>query len=545
MSKKSMTTADEIRPAPGGAASAGFTTKLAGAGRAPVLIANRGEIAIRIARSAKALGFPTVAVYSEADRFAEHVRFCDQAFAIGGAAPRDSYLNVERVLAAARAAGARYVHPGFGFLSERPHFVEACEAAGLVFVGPSADSMRLMGDKITARKTVDELGVPRVPGSPGAVGSAAEAADFGRKVGFPILLKATAGGGGKGMRRVDSEGEVPAAFEGASREALGAFGDGSLYVEKFVLRPHHVEVQVFGDGRGGAIHLGERECSIQRRHQKVWEESPAPILERYPKTREAMFEAALRVTRHIRYAGAGTFEFIVDGEGNFYFLEMNTRLQVEHPVTEWVTGMDLVAMQLLLAAGELELPAVPDRRGSSIEVRFYAEDPHSFLPAPGKLGLIQLPSGPFVRSDTAFTEAGEVSVHYDPMIAKISVWGADRKQAVDRLRVALDEVRVEPPKGVDGTARGSLRTNLGFLRRLVRHPETLGGDTTTDLIARNAELTAPLAEELPAEAAIALSLFCLTASTVTAAGQGVEEAGASGKALSPWALVARREGTRA
>jgi acetyl-CoA carboxylase biotin carboxylase subunit len=511
--------------------------------RAPVLIANRGEIAIRIARTCRALGFPTVAIYSEADRFAEHVRFCDQAFFVGGAAPKDSYLNIDNVLKAAKASGAAFVHPGYGFLSERAHFVEACERAGLVFVGPSAESMRLMGDKITARKTVDALKVPRVPGSAGAVKDAQEAAKFASEVGYPVLLKATAGGGGKGMRRVDSEAEMAAAFEGASREALGAFGDGSMYVEKLILEPHHVEIQVFGDGKGKAIHLGERECSIQRRHQKVWEESPSPILEQHPETRPKMFEAAVRVAEHVKYAGAGTFEFIVDGKGNFYFLEMNTRLQVEHPVTEWVTGVDLVAWQLLLAAGELKLPAqAPERRGSAIEVRLYAEDPVTFLPAPGPLGAIELPTGSFVRSDSAFTGPGEVSLNYDPMISKISVWAPTRMEAVDRLRAALDEARVEPPKRADGTRVGSLRTNLPFLRRLARCKMVIEGDTTTDLIPRNPELTAPPEAEPSLEAALALALHQTLAESAGTALEGGEGAAKRG---SSWQFAARREGVRA
>ncbi|RYZ67919.1 MAG: ATP-grasp domain-containing protein, partial [Proteobacteria bacterium] len=331
-----------------------------------VLIANRGEIAIRVARTAKALGLKTVAVYSEADRFSEHARYCDEAYFIGGPAPKDSYINVDHVIAAAKKSGATLIHPGYGFLSERPHFVEACHAAGITFVGPTAESMRLMGDKITARKTIDDLGLPRVPGSPGAVKDGKEAQTFADKIGYPVLLKAAAGGGGKGMRRVDQSSEVVSAFESASRESLAAFGDGSMYVEKLILEPHHVEIQVFGDGRGGAVHLGERECSIQRRHQKVWEESPAPILEIHPNTRARMFDTALKITSHVNYAGAGTLEFIVDGDGNFYFLEMNTRLQVEHPVTEWVTGTDLVAWQLKLAMGEFTLPKIPERRGASI-----------------------------------------------------------------------------------------------------------------------------------------------------------------------------------
>jgi len=508
--------------------------------REPVLIVNRGEIAIRVARTCRALGFRTVGIYSDADRFAEHLRFCDEAYWVGGSAPQESYLHVERILAVAKKSGARYVHPGYGFLSERAHFADACSKAGLVFVGPTAESMRLMGDKIQARATVDLLGVPRVPGSKGAVANGEEAAKIAREIGYPVLLKAAAGGGGKGMRRVDKESDIISAFEGASRESLRAFGDGSMYVEKFILEPHHVEIQVFGDGRGGGIHLGERECSIQRRHQKVWEESPAPILNHFPKTREAMFEAALKIVKHVQYASAGTLEFIVDGKGNFYFLEMNTRLQVEHPVTEWVTGQDLVAWQLRLACGEMkDLPATPARHGSSLEVRLYAEDPRTFLPAPGPLGLITLPTGAFVRSDSAFSEAGEVSVHYDPMISKISVWGSSRAEAVDRLRVALDEARVEPPKKADGTYVGSLRTNLSFLRRLVRHPRVIAGDTTTDLIAGAADLTAADSTSPSIEAMIATAVFQLA--------QEYESVGTPGGAVeiespSTWSRVARREG---
>jgi len=508
--------------------------------RAPVLIANRGEIAIRVARTAKRLGFKTIAIYSEADRFAEHVRYCDEAYLVGGASPKDSYLNVENVLAAAKKSGAQFIHPGYGFLSERPHFVEACEKAGLTFVGPSADSMRIMGDKITARATIDQLKLPRVPGSPGAIKDAAEALKFAKEIEFPILLKAAAGGGGKGMRRVDEEKEMEAAFIGASREALNAFGDGSMYVEKLILEPHHVEIQVFGDGQGGAIHLGERECSIQRRHQRVWEETPAPILNRHPKTREAMFATALKITSHIKYSGAGTLEFIVDGKGNFYFLEMNTRLQVEHPVTEWVTGVDLVAWQLLLAAGELKLPPIPERRGASIEVRLYAEDPFNFLPAPGPLSLIRFPSGPFVRVDTALTEAGEVSMNYDPMIAKISTWGESREDAMGRMRVALEETRIEPPKKPNGLRIGSLRTNLEFLSKLCKNETVLGGDTTTDLIAKNVSLTEKSSPEPTPEAAIALSLYQLLEQT-----QGFEDSTDSTKSAgSLWSVISRREGVR-
>lgn len=509
--------------------------------REPVLIANRGEIAIRIAKTCKALGFPTVGIFSEADRFSEHIRYCDFSYCVGPAAPKESYLNVENVLAAAKASGARYVHPGYGFLSERAFFVEACEKAGLIFVGPSVESMRLMGDKIQARATVDQLKIPRVPGSAGAVKNPEQAKKIATEIGYPILLKATAGGGGKGMREVASEEELNSAFEGATREALGAFGDGALYVEKLILKPHHVEIQVFGDGQGGAIHLRERECSIQRRHQKVWEESPSPLLNRFPETREAMYEAAVRIAKHVHYASAGTFEFIVDEQGHFYFLEMNTRLQVEHPVTEWVMGIDLVAWQLLLAVGEFSLPntleALHPHNGSAIEVRVYAEDPHTFLPAPGPIGLIVLPNGPFVRTDSAFHEPGEVNMYYDPMIAKISTWAPTRSEAIDRLRVALDETRIQPPLGPDGITRGSLKTNVPFLRRLVRNEAVIQGNTSTDLIPQNPELTdhtKQAEQELSLEAAIAVSLNQILKDTQSTPPSGVNL----------WVRMARQEGIK-
>ncbi len=507
--------------------------------KAPVLIANRGEIAIRVARTCKALGYPSVAVYSDIDEQSEHTLYCDYAVQIGGAQPKESYLNVERLLEAARVTGAKYVHPGYGFLSERSHFVKACEKAGLIFLGPTAESMDQMGDKIRARATVDELGIPRVPGSKGAITDPAELKRVAREIGYPVLLKAAAGGGGKGMRRVDDEAELQSSFEGASREALSAFGDGSMYIEKFIVEPHHVEIQVFGDGKGGGVHLGERECSIQRRHQKVWEESPAPILNRYPKTREAMFAAALKIVKHIHYRSAGTLEFIVDGKGNFYFLEMNTRLQVEHPVTEWVTGVDLVAWQIQLGAGEWQVPTSPlARTGSAVEVRLYAEDPQTFLPAPGAIGGVRLPSGPFTRVDSAFTGPGEVSLFYDPMIAKISVWGRDRAEAIGRLRVALDETAILPPRGADFRAIGSLRTNHSFLQKLVRDETVMGGDTTTDLIARNPALTVSGKDEVTPEMAIAASLaqmefLSVNTSDAVESGTGHE---------STWAISARREG---
>ncbi len=473
-----------------------------------ILVANRGEIAIRVFRTAKRMGLKTVAIYSEPDAQSEHVFYADESVALGGITSKESYLQVDKVIAAALKTGAKYIHPGYGFLSERGYFVDACQKAGITFVGPSAESMNTMGDKIVARKTIDSIGVPRIPGSAGAVQDAKEAKTIADSIGYPVLLKAAAGGGGKGMRRVDSSEEIQSAFEGASREAQNAFNDGSMYVEKYILKPHHVEIQVFGDGKGGAVHLGERECSIQRRHQKVWEESPSPILNRHPETRKKMFEAGLKITSHIKYAGAGTLEFIVDEDGNFYFLEMNTRLQVEHSVTEWVTGVDLVQWQIQLAMGQFKLPAIPPHSGSSIEARVYAEDSHRFLPSPGPLGYIRLPSGPGVRSDSAFSGAGEISVHYDPMIAKISTWGPTREDAIQRMAVALDEMRIEPPKSATGKRQGSLTTNLLFLRRLAKHPAVLKGDTSTDLIPNYPELTREPDQNLSIEAAVALGIFC-------------------------------------
>jgi acetyl-CoA carboxylase, biotin carboxylase subunit len=499
----------------------------------PVLIANRGEIAIRIARTCKAKGFPTVAIYSDADVNSEYIRYCDQAYRVGEANPKDSYLAVDKIIEIAKKSGAGFIHPGYGFLSERAAFADAVEKAGIKFVGPTAESMKVMGDKIQARMTVDKLKVPRVPGSAGVVKTAAEAEKIASQIGFPILLKAAAGGGGKGMRRVDKKQDIESAFAAATRESTGAFGDGSLYVEKLVLSPHHVEIQVFGDGKGGGIHLGERECSIQRRHQKVWEETPSPLLNKFPKTREAMFKASMKIVEAIKYRGAGTLEFIVDEEGNFYFLEMNTRLQVEHPVTEWVTGVDLVGWQLDLADGTFKLEDHPERTGSSIEVRLYAEDPVSFLPAPGAIGEIDWPSGPFVRVDTGFLKRGEVSLHYDPMIAKISTWGRTRDEALQRIATALHETRVEPPRNERGSVIGSLKTNLSFLKKLTREPRVLAGDTSTDLVAT---MKPEVESELSFESAVALSIF----ESVKAAGPKLVENVES----NPWFDFARKEAMR-
>lgn len=504
-----------------------------------VLIANRGEIAIRIAKTCKMMGLRKIAIFSEADRFAEHTRICDEAYCVGGALPSESYLNIPEIVRVARESGARYIHPGYGFLSERPEFVEACEKAGLVFLGPTGDTMRRMGDKIRARETVDELGVPRVPGSAGALASADEAEKVATEIGFPVLLKAAAGGGGKGMRRVDSADQVRSAFEGAQREALNAFGDGAVYIEKLILEPHHVEVQVFGDGKGNAICLGERECSIQRRHQKIWEESPSPHMRRFPEQLEKMFASAKTITESLNYRGAGTIEFIVDSQGGYYFLEMNTRLQVEHPVTEWVTGEDLVSWQIRLGQGQFEFPKEISIQGWAIEVRVYAEDPSRFLPAPGQMGAIRAPSGPFVRWDSAFQEPGVVSIHYDPMISKLSVWGASRDEAIGRMRAALDDVRIEPLKDRDGVVVDGFKTNLRLLRRLVRHSDVIEGDTPTHLIQENPELIDQSGDEISPRAAVAVSLFQMLNESERAV---QNEEASTGRAVSLWKQHGLQEG---
>ena len=477
-----------------------------------VLIANRGEIAIRVARTCKRLGFRTVGVYSAEDHDSEHIRYCDEAYLLGPAAPRESYLNIERIIEVAKQSGAKWIHPGYGFLSERAEFVRACERAGLIFIGPSAEVMEQMGDKISARQVIDQLKVPRVPGSKGAVNSVDEAAKIANELKYPILLKAAAGGGGKGMRRVDHEGELKTAFDAAKREALAAFGDDALYLEKLILSPHHIEVQVFGDGKGGAVHIGERECSIQRRHQKIWEESPSPLMEKFSQKREALFENAIRITSFLKYAGAGTLEFVADEEGNCYFLEMNTRLQVEHPVSEWVSGIDLVEWQVrLVADAAFSLPHQDEikRTGASIEARIYAEDPENFLPAPGPIGLIEAPSGPFVRWDAGIRRWGRVPMDYDPMIAKLSTWGIDREAALGRLRVALTEIRIEPPIGSHGLKIGSMKTNLSLLRRLCHVEEVRAGETSTDLIPNHPELKSLEEKEVSIEQAVAVSIFQL------------------------------------
>jgi acetyl-CoA carboxylase biotin carboxylase subunit len=462
-----------------------------------VLVANRGEIAVRVMRTCRERGIETVAVYSDVDRLAPHVQMADYAVHIGPAPAAQSYLVIDKILDACKQTGADAVHPGYGFLSENEDFAEACIAAGITFIGPSAEAMRKMGSKTEARKTVSAAGTPVVPGDNGPEGNGfpttESALASAKRIGYPVMLKAAAGGGGKGMRLVASEKDLPGALEGAQREATAAFGDGTVYLEKAIERPRHIEIQVFGDTHGNLVHLGERDCSIQRRHQKVIEEAPSPVVS--AEVRAKMGAAAVAAARAVKYVGAGTCEFLMGADGGFYFLEMNTRLQVEHPVTELIYGLDLVAWQLDVAEGkplpltQAELDA--RRRGHAVECRVYAEDPVKFLPSPGKITHLRVPDGPYVRNDSGCYEGAEIPVHYDPMISKLVVWGETRAQAVARMRRALDEYQV---RGIE--------TNLAFHRRCFRQAAFVAGDYDTGFIGRNAAELHPRADEAELVAAI-------------------------------------------
>jgi acetyl-CoA carboxylase biotin carboxylase subunit len=440
-----------------------------------ILIANRGEIAVRVLRACRELDISPVAVYSEADATALHVRLADEAYLLGPAPSAESYLRIDRVVEAALKSGAEAIHPGYGFLAENAAFARAVNEAGLVFIGPTPEAMELMGSKTSARRAAEEAGAPVVPGTNDALESIEQARETAARVGYPIMLKAAAGGGGKGMRLVASEEELPSAFDTARSEAASAFGDPSVYIEKAVERPRHVEIQVFADTHGHTVHLGERECSIQRRHQKVIEESPSPIND--PALREAMGTAAVRIARAASYIGAGTVEFLVsDVTRDFYFLEMNTRLQVEHPVTELVTGLDLVREQIRVAAGR-PLSFTQDEvrlTGHAVECRVYAEDPeHNFMPSPGRITSLRVPAGPCVRDDGGVYEGAEVSIYYDPMISKLATWGRTRDEAIERMRRALDEYTV-----------GGIKTTLPFFREVMRDEEFIAGRLDTSFISR-------------------------------------------------------------
>ncbi|HEX7772223.1 MAG TPA: acetyl-CoA carboxylase biotin carboxylase subunit [Pyrinomonadaceae bacterium] len=440
-----------------------------------VLIANRGEIAIRIIRTCRELGIRTVAIYSEADVESLHVRMADEAVLVGPSASAQSYLKVETIVAAAKETNAEAVHPGYGFLAESAEFARAVTAAGLTFIGPTPDAMEIMGSKTSARRAAVEAGVPIVPGTVEPLQSFEEASATAEKFGYPVMLKAAAGGGGKGMRLVNDNNDLRSAFETSQTEAAAAFGDSSLYIEKAVERPRHIEIQIFGDVHGNVVHLGERECSIQRRHQKVIEECPSPIND--PDLRRRMGEAAVKIGRAVNYTGAGTVEFLLaDATHDFYFLEMNTRLQVEHPVTELVTGRDLVREQFRVATGEPLSFAQEDIdwQGHAIECRVYAEDPaNNFFPSPGTIKHLQEPAGPGIRIDSGVTRLSEVSIHYDPMIAKLAVWGRTREEAIERLRRALDEYEV-----------AGITTTLPFFREVVRDEEFVSGHLDTGFISR-------------------------------------------------------------
>src|SRR5829696_1578060 len=456
-----------------------------------ILIANRGEIAVRVLRACRELDISPVAVYSEADAAALHVRLADEAYLLGPAPAAESYLRIDRVVEAARASGAEAIHPGYGFLAENAAFARAVHEAGLVFIGPSPEAMELMGSKTSARRAAAEAGAPVVPGTNDALESLEEARETAARVGYPIMLKAAAGGGGKGMRLVRAESELPSAFDAARSEAASAFGDPSVYIEKAVERPRHIEIQVFADAHGHTVHLGERECSIQRRHQKVIEECPSPIND--PDLRAAMGAAAVKIARAAAYLGAGTVEFLVsDVTRDFYFLEMNTRLQVEHPVTELVTGLDLVREQIRVAAG-LPLSFTQDEvrlTGHAVECRVYAEDPEQdFMPSPGRITSLRVPAGPGVRDDGGVYEGAEVSIYYDPMISKLATWGRTRGEAIERMRRALDEYAV-----------GGIKTTLPFFREVMRDAEFVAGRLDTGFIPRFNERRAAAAKKLGTEA---------------------------------------------
>jgi len=485
-----------------------------------ILIANRGEIACRVMRTAKRLAIRTVAVYSDADEGALHVALADEAYPIGPAAARESYLSIEKILAAARASGAEAIHPGYGFLSENAEFAEACAEAGIVFIGPPAAAIRAMGSKSAAKALMEKAGVPLVPGYHGADQDAALLAKEAKKVGFPVLIKAASGGGGKGMRIVESAADFAAALASAKREAKASFGDDTVLIEKYLTRPRHIEMQIFADRHGNCVHLFERDCSVQRRHQKVVEEAPAPGMD--VARRKAMGAAAIAAAKAVAYVGAGTIEFIAEGD-DLFFMEMNTRLQVEHPVTEMITGTDLVEWQLRIAAGE-KLPKRQDElqiSGHAIEVRLYAEDPtRDFLPATGTLHHLRVPEGdPHIRVDTGVREGDAISIHYDPMIAKLIAWGADRAAALRRLGAALDRYEIV-----------GVTTNRDFLARLATAPDFAAGGVDTGIIARHRDALIPPPAAAPPRivAAAALSLLLDQAAASEAA------AIASPDPYSPW-----------
>jgi acetyl-CoA carboxylase biotin carboxylase subunit len=474
-----------------------------------ILVANRGEIALRVMRSAREMGIKTVAVYSEADREALHVRFADEAVFIGPPPSSESYLRIEKIIAAAKQTGAQAIHPGYGFLSENEDFAQAIEDAGMIFIGPSAKSIEVMGSKLAAKEAVAKFNVPLVPGTSEPIGDVKKAKKIASEIGYPILIKASAGGGGKGMRVVENEGEFQEQMERAVSEATSAFGDGSVFIEKYVTKPRHIEFQIFGDKHGNVIHLFERECSIQRRHQKVVEEAPSSILT--DDLRKRMGEAAVNVGKSCGYYGAGTVEFILDDNLNFYFLEMNTRLQVEHPVTEMVTGIDLVKLQIKVAQDE-KLPFKQEdlkMHGHAVEVRVYAEDPsNNFLPDIGTLQTYKRPQGNGIRVDDGFEQGMEIPFYYDPMIAKLICHAETREMAIEKTIRAINEYEIT-----------GLETTLGFCNFVMHHEAFRSGKFDTGFVAKyfKAEVLTgtPDADEEKIAAALSSYLLSITNTSTT------------------------------
>ena len=443
-----------------------------------VLIANRGEIAVRVMRSCKEMGIRTVAVFSEADRTARHVMYADEACLIGPAASKESYLNIDNIIKAARQHHADAIHPGYGFLSENADFARRCKEEGIIFIGPAAETMEAMGDKIAARKRMIAAGVPVVPGTEQPLQSAEEAVRICNEIGYPVMLKASMGGGGKGMRLIHSEDEVVEAYNTARSESMSSFGDDTVYLEKFVEEPHHIEFQILGDNHGNVIHLFDRECSVQRRNQKIVEESPSPFLT--PELRQEMGEKAVAAARAVNYSGAGTIEFLVDKNRNFYFLEMNTRLQVEHPIIEEVVGVDLVKEQIRIANDEVLHLKQEElyQRGHAIECRICAEDTeNNFMPSPGIIKQLTEPNGIGVRIDSYVYEGYEIPVFYDPMIGKLIVWATTRQYAIERMRRVLYEYKIT-----------GLKTNLSYLKRIMHTPDFVKGEYNTLFIEKNSRM---------------------------------------------------------
>lgn len=506
-----------------------------------ILIANRGEIAVRLIRACRDLGISPIAVYSEADRRALHVRLADEAYFIGESPAAQSYLVGEKIIDAARKSGAEAIHPGYGFLSEREWFARAVGEARFTFIGPSPESIEMMGDKTNARVAAARAGAPIVPGTTEAIKDEATAKKVAAEIGYPVMLKAAAGGGGKGMRIVRSDDEIGVAVQMAGDEALAAFGDPSVYIEKLIERPRHIEIQIAADKYGNIIHLGERECSVQRRHQKVIEECPASFND--ADLRARMGDSAVKIARAANYFSVGTIEFLVDAERNFYFLEMNTRLQVEHPVTELVTGIDLVREQIRIAAGERLTIKQEDVHwtGSAIECRIYAEDPEkNFLPSPGKITRLRTPSGPGVRDDSGVYEGWEVPLFYDPMISKLATWGATRDEAIARMQRALGEYHV-----------GGIRTTIPFFQTVFDDEEFRRGEIDTGYIARfldrqkafasQQDATDELNErQVAATMVAALQLTRQTGANQPNASVSADAANGEGKRISKWKTDGRR-----